>query len=92
MARKSKTVMLAKAMKSSEPTTSDDDDHILAWEGGSIEPLIYEARAIVDDLWPNTPTPEIVAGIWDHTPIMRAVLTALYRGIQIGEGDGILTA
>jgi len=86
--------MLTKALKSSKPTGSsdDDDERILAWEGGSIEPLIYEARDIVDNMWPDTPTPEIVAGIWDHTPIMRAVLAALYRGIQIGEGDGILTA
>lgn len=90
MAKQSKTVSLTtrfKATKAAKPTgdSSDESDKFLfGWEGLSTEPLIDEARKIVDDVWPNTDTPDVVNGVWDDTPIMRAVLVALRRGIELG--------
>lgn len=93
MAKKSQSVKVTVNFKHTKPTGSSDDDGFqFGWEGLSVEPLIYEARAIVDNVWPNTPTPDVVGGVWDHTPIMMAVLTALRRGIEIGEGDPVATA
>ena len=79
-----------KASKAAKPTgdsASKDDDFLFGWEGLSVEPLIDEARAIVDNIWPNTETPDVVNGVWDDTPIMQAVLVALRRGIELGR-DG----
>lgn len=93
MAKHAKTVSLTTGMKASPATNSGEDkDFLFGWEGLSAEPLMYEARGLVDMLWPDTPTPEIVGGVWDDTPIMRAVVAALKRGIEIGQGDEIATA
>jgi hypothetical protein len=98
MAKDTKTVSIKTAMKHTTSTgvqgdsTEEKDGFLFGWEGLSAEPLIYEARAIVDNVWPNTETPDITGGVWDHTPIMQAVLVALRRGIEIGEGDGVATA
>lgn len=98
MAKKSKVISVKTAMKTTAATgvqgnsTEEKDGFIFGWEGTSVEPLIYEARAIVDNVWPNTPTPDVVNGVWDETPIMKAVLVALRRGIEIGEGDPVATA
>lgn len=98
MVKKSKTISVKTAMKTTTSSgvqgdsTEEKDGFIFGWEGTSIEPLIYEARTIVDNVWPNTATPDVVMGVWDHTPIMQAVLVALRRGIEIGEGDSIATA
>ena len=93
MVKKSQSIKVSVNFKSSKPSGSSDDDNFqFGWEGLSVEPLIYEARAIVDNAWPNTPTPDVVAGVWDETPIMKAVIVALRRGIEIGEGDPIATA
>ena len=98
MAKKASTVSVKADMKTTNSpgvkgnSTEETGDFIWGWEGLSADPLMYEARYIVDDVWPNTDTPDIVAGVWDDTPIMRAVLVALRRGIEIGEGDDIATA
>lgn len=98
MAKKSKVISVKTAMKTTAATsvqgdsTEEKDGFIFGWEGTSVEPLIYEARSIVDNVWPNTPTPDVVNGVWDETPIMKAVIVALRRGIEIGEGDPIATA
>ena len=64
-------------------STDDDDQFLFGWENTALDPLIYVAREIVDQAWPNTPTPDITAGVWDHTPIMQCVLIALRRGIAL---------
>lgn len=95
MVSKSKAVKLSTPMKASKPTgdsTQDDKGFLFGWEGLSVEPLIYEARALVDNVWPDTETPDIVAGVWDETPIMKAVIAALRRGIEIGEGSAVASA
>lgn len=98
MAKSTKTVSVKTAMKTTKSSgvtgdsTEQKDGFLFGWEGTSVEPLIYEARAIVDNCWPNTETPDIVLGVWDSTPIMQAVIVALRRGIEIGEGDQIATA
>lgn len=98
MAKSTKTLSIKTAMRTTNSpgvqgnSTEETNGFIFGWEGTSVEPLIYEARAIVDNVWPNTPTPDVVGGVWDDTPIMRAVLVALRRGIQIGEGDPVATA
>ena len=98
MAKQSKTVSIKTAMKTTQATgvkgdsTVEKDGFIFGWEGLAFDELMYEARAIVDNVWPNTATPDVVAGVWDHTPIMQAVLVALRRGIEIGQGDAVATA
>ena len=98
MARKSNAVSATTAMRTTRSTgvtgdsTLEKDGFIFGWEGTSIDPLMYEARAVVDAVWPDTPTPDVVNGLWDETPIMRAVLAALRRGIAIGQGDDIASA
>ena len=98
MAKKSGTVSVKTAMKTTGATgvqgnsTEETDSFIFGWEGCAWDELTYEARAIVDDVWPNTDTPDIIAGVWDNTPIMRAVMVALRRGIEIGQGDAVATA
>lgn len=96
MAKQSKVVSVKTAMKTTNSSgvqgnsTEETDGFIFGWEGLSTEPLIYEARSIVDNVWPDTPTPDVVNGVWDNTPIMQAVIVALRRGIEIGEGDPIV--
>ena len=97
MARKAKAVSVKTAMKTTnapgvQGNSVDGEDFIFGWEGLSVDPFMYEARAIVDNVWPDTPTPDVVAGVWDDTPIMRAVLVALRRGIEIGQGSPVATA
>lgn len=98
MGKQTKVVSVKTAMKTTASSgvqgdsTESKDGFIFGWEGTSVEPLIYEARAIVDNVWPNTATPDVVLGVWDNTPIMQAVIVALRRGIEIGEGDSIATA
>ena len=98
MAKHSKTVSVKTAMKTTQSSgvkgdsTVEKDGFIFGWEGTAWDQLTYEARAIVDDVWPNTDTPDIVNGVWDDTPIMKAVLVALHRGIEIGMGDEIADA
>lgn len=98
MANKSKSVSIKTAMRTTRSTgvtgnSADETDSFSPfWEGSAWDELTYEARAIVDDVWPNTDTPDIIAGVWDNTPIMQAVMVALRRGIEIGQGDAIATA
>lgn len=98
MAKQSKTVSVKTAMKTTQSSgvkgdsTAEKDGFIFGWEGTAWDQLTYEARAIVDNCWPNTETPDIVNGVWDNTPIMQAVLVALRRGIEIGKGSPIATA
>jgi len=84
--------MKATKVSKSKLTGSSDDDLVWVWEGTHADPLIYEARAIVDNIWPDTATPDIVNGVWDDTPIMRAVLIALHAGVAIGMGAEVATA
>ena len=81
-----------KSSKPSKPNDTGDADFVTKWEGTHPDPLIYEARAIVDNIWPNTATPDVVNGVWDDTPIMRAVLAALHVGMAIGMGAEVATA
>ena len=76
------TVSKAKAVKSTVagPKT-------FGWEGAAFDPLTYDARKIVDEFWPDTPTPDVVAGLWDNTPIMQCVITALRIGIEKGKAE-----
>ena len=98
MARQSKVISVKTDMKSSPSkgvkgdSTQSTATFSFGWEGTAWDELTYEARAIVDDVWPNTDTPDIVNGVWDDTPIMKAVLVALHRGIEIGMGDEIADA
>jgi len=98
MAKKSGVVRTTATMKITATkavqgnSTDDTPTFTFGWEGLSVEPLIFEARAIVDNVWPNTETPDIVDGVWDETPIMQAVIVALRRGIEIGEGDTVASA
>lgn len=62
---------------------SDDDDTIVSWEMTTSDPLLNIAREIVDQVWPDTDTPDIVNGVWDETPIMKAVIAAIKRGLQM---------
>lgn len=101
MAKQSKTVKTtvnfkATAVKTPKmPSKSSADESAnfsFGWEGTAFDELIYEARVIVDNVWPNTETPDIVEGLWDNTPIMDAVLAAIRRGIELGQGDDVADA
>lgn len=82
------TAMRATKVKASKPTGSiDDDEFLFGWEQTAHDPLIYIAREIVDNAWPNTATPDVTAGTWDDTPIMKCVLVALRRGIELAQGS-----
>lgn len=85
--------MKATAVKSAKPTGSSEDSNFsFGWENTAFDPLTYEARALVDETWPDTDTPDIVNGVWDDTPIMKAVMAAIKRGIEIGQGSPVATA
>jgi len=82
------TSMRATKVKAAKPTgSSEDDDFTFGWEQTAHDPLIYIAREIVDNAWPDTPTPDVMAGTWDNTPIMKCVLVALRRGIELAQKD-----
>ena len=100
MDRSKKTVSTVAPFKASptkraRPTgdsTEEKDGFIFGWESTAWDELTYEARAIVDNCWPDTATPDIVNGVWDNTPIMQAVLVALKRGVEIGQGSPVATS
>jgi len=82
--------MKVTATKSAKPTGSSDDNSAnfsFGWEGTAYDPLTYIAREIVDQVWPNTATPDVVNGVWDNTPIMQAVMAALKRGLELSGKD-----
>ena len=82
--------MKATAGKSGKSLVGDDEGvggFSFGWEGTAYDPLTYIAREIVDQVWPNTSTPDVVNGVWDNTPIMQAVMAALKRGIELSGKD-----
>ena len=89
MDRKSQVVRTTVSMKETAAPkarpqgSSDEGGFLFGWEGTTLDPLMYVAREIVDQVWPNTDTPDVVNGVWDDTPIMRAVLVALKRGMEL---------
>lgn len=87
MAKKSGAISTTVRMKTT-PTkmagkSGGDDSPIVSWETTTSDPLLEIAREIVDQVWPDTATPDIVNGVWDETPIMKAVLVALQRGREM---------
>ena len=82
--------MKVTATKSAKPTGSSDDNSAnfsFGWENTAFDPLMYVAREIVDQVWPDTDTPDIINGVWDSTPIMSAVMAALKRGFELRDKD-----
>ena len=92
MARKSEVVKTTVRIKETvvprnAPKGEEDASFLFGWEGTVLDPLIYVARNIVDQVWPDVETPGVLNGDMDDTPIMRAVLMALRHELEAKVSD-----
>jgi len=89
-ARAEEALRLVKMKYKNSGFVGDSALHIaarLAREGWMpVDPLLLEARAIVEAVVPPAYAKKVKTGEWDGVPIIEATLAALRRGIKIGAG------